>query len=51
MLSLVLALVMCLGLTVPAFAAGAVKVVENKTQGVKITLNGFLREETRSYNV
>ena len=50
-LSLALALVMCLGLTVPAFAAGTVKVVENETQGVKITMNGFLREETHRYNV
>jgi len=47
--SLVLVLVTCLGLTVPAFATGTVKVVENETQGVKITLNGFLREETHRY--
>ena len=49
-LSLALALALCLGLTVPAFAAGTVKVVENETQGVKITMNGFLREETHRYN-
>ena len=50
LLSLALALVMCLGLTVPAMAAAYVKVVENETQGVKITMNGFLREETHRYN-
>lgn len=42
LLSLALALVMCLGLTVPAFVAGTVKVVEDKTHSVKITMNGFL---------
>lgn len=50
-LSLALALAMCLGLTVPAFAAGTVKVVEDETHGVRITMNGFLREETHRYNL
>lgn len=50
MLSLALALVMCLGLTVPVSAAGTQKVLVDETHGVKITLNGFLREVTHPYN-
>lgn len=50
LLSLALALVMCLGLTVPAFAAGTVKVVEDQTLGLKVTMHEFLREETHRYS-
>ena len=49
--SLTLALALSLALAAPAFATGTVKVVEDETHGVKITLNGFLREETHRYNV
>ena len=50
LLAVFLALALCVGLTVPAFAAGTKKVVENTTQGLKITMDGFLRVETRRYN-
>ena len=51
LLALFLALALCVGLTVPAFAAGTKKVVEDELHGVKITMNGFLRTETRRYNL
>ena len=50
LLAVFLALALCVGLTVPAFAAGTKKVVENTTQGLKITMDGFLRLETHRYN-
>ncbi len=50
LLAVFLALALCVGLTVPAFAAGTKKVVEDQAHGVKITMNGFLRVETRRYN-
>ena len=50
LLSLALALACCLGLAVPVSAAGTKKVVENTTQGLKITMDGFLRVETHRYN-
>lgn len=50
LLSLALALALCLGLAAPAFAAGTKKVVEDETHGVKITMNEFLRVETHRYN-
>ncbi len=50
LLSLALALALCLGLAVPVSAAGTKKVVENTTQGLKITMDGFLRVETHRYN-
>ena len=50
LLSLALALACCLGLAVPVSAAGTKKVVENTTQGLKITMDGFLRLETHRYN-
>lgn len=50
LLSLALALVMCLGRTVPAFAAGTVKVVEDQILGLKVTMHEFLREETHRYS-
>lgn len=50
LLSLALALALCLGLAAPASAAGAKKVVEVEENGLKITMNGFLREETRRYD-
>lgn len=51
LLSLALALALCLGLAVPVSAAGTKKVVEDETHGVKITMNEFLRVETRRYNM
>lgn len=48
-LSLVLALTMCLSLSIPAFAAGTKKEVVDETHGVKITMNEFLRVETNRY--
>ena len=50
LLSLALALACCLGLAVPVSAAGTTKVVENVEQGLKISMDGFLREETHRYN-
>ena len=50
LLSLALALALCLGLAVPVSAAGTKKVVENTEQGLKITMDGFLRVETHPYN-
>ncbi len=50
LLAVFLALALCVGLTVPAFAAGTKKVVEDQAHGVKITMNGFLRVETHRYN-
>lgn len=50
LLSLALALVMCLGRTVPAFAAGTIKVVEDQILGLKVTMHEFLREETHRYS-
>ena len=49
--SLTLALALSLALAAPAFAADTVKVLEDKEYGVKVTLNGFLREETHRYYV
>ena len=49
LLSLALALAFCLGLAAPASAAGTKKVVVDEEHGLKITMNEFLREETRSY--
>ena len=50
LLAVFLALALCVGLTVPAFAAGTKKGGEDQAHGVKITMNGFLRVETRRYN-
>ena len=50
-LSLALALVMCLGLTVPAFAAGKTETYVDKEHNVTITMDGFLRKETHTYAV
>lgn len=50
LLSLALAMALCLGLAAPASAAGTKKVVEDETHGVKITMNEFLRTETHRYN-
>lgn len=50
LLSLALALALCLGLAAPVSAAGTKKVVEDETHGVKITMNEFLRVETHRYN-
>ena len=44
-----LALALCLGLSVPVSAAGTTKVVENTEQGLKITMDGFLRVENHRY--
>ena len=51
LLSLALALAFCLGLAAPASAAGTKKVVEIEENGLKITMNGFLRVETRRYDM
>ena len=50
LLSLALALACCLGLAVPVSAAGTKRVEMDETRGVKITMDGFLRVETRRYN-
>ncbi len=50
LLSLALALALCLGLSVPALAAGEKKVVTDEKYGVTFTMDGFLREETHRYH-
>ncbi len=50
-LSLALALVLCVALAVPALAAGTPKTVEDEAHGVRITMNEVLWEETGHYEV
>ena len=50
-LYLALALVMCLGLTIPALAAGTTETVVDEDHGVTVTLHNFLRKETNTYLV
>lgn len=48
-LSLALALALCLGLAVPTMAAGTTETLINEENGVKITLENLLRVETHRY--
>lgn len=52
LLSLALVLAFCLGLAAPASAseAGTTKTVTDELHGITITMDGFLREETRIYH-